>query len=322
VEEVARQLARRGAYALTRIHFVHEVGLADAAWLSAASDELLAELPSIDRFALATMDAVIVIVAPENTREMVLDARRIGIVQAAFRPASERLLSGETPWVGCQYPCPALAQDAGMSLRAFGDFLYGACLLDWDEERRRMERFAARFDAAEEVRIVAEGTDLTLSLAGRTACIDAGSGNMPGGEFFSPVEDSTVGTIAFREFPAVYAGREVVGIRLRLQGGRVVDASAETNEEFLLETLATDEGASRVGELGIGCNPGITRHMKNTLFDEKMDGTVHLALGLGFPLVGGTNVSAIHWDIVKDLRGGGQLLLDGEIVQESGRWLF
>jgi aminopeptidase len=134
------------------------------------------------------------------------------------------------------------------------------------------------------------------------------------------VEDSAEGSIAFTEFPAVYGGREVRGIRLRFAGGRVTDASAESNEGFLLETLDRDEGARRVGELGIGCNPGITRHMKNTLFDEKMDYTAHLALGNGLPHIGGTNVSQIHWDIVKDLRNGGRIELDGEVVQEGGAW--
>ena len=141
-----------------------------------------------------------------------------------------------------------------------------------------MAGYAARFDAADEVRIVGEETDLRLSLAGRTAEIDAGGANVPGGEFFySPLEDSAEGSIAFTEFPAVYGGREVNGIRLRFEHGKVVDASADSSEDFLLEMLDQDEGARRIGELGIGCNPGITRHMKNTLFDEKIDGTVHVA---------------------------------------------
>ena len=237
----------------------------------------------------------------------------------------ERMFQGELRWVGCQYPTPALAQDAGMSLRAFEDFLFGACLLDWDVERERMSRYAERFDAADEIRIVADGTDLTLGLAGRSCEVDAGgtAANIPGGEFFtSPLEESAEGTIAFTEFPAVYAGREVTGIRLRFEAGRVVDASAAANEEFLLEQLDVDEGARRIGELGIGCNPGITRHMRNTLFDEKMDGTVHLALGNGLPEVGGLNESQIHWDIVKDLRSGGRIELDGEVVQQDGSWLI
>jgi aminopeptidase len=194
-------------------------------------------------------------------------------------------------------------------------------LLDWDAEAKKMERIKERFDRADEVRIVGAETDLTLSLAGREGKVDAGGANIPGGEvFYSPVEDSAEGTVAFIEFPAVLAGREIEGIRLRFEGGKVVDASAAKNEAFLIETLDTDEGARRLGELGIGCNPGITRHMKNTLFDEKIYGTVHLALGKGFPWLGGSNDSLIHWDIVKDLRNGGELYCDGELVQQSGEW--
>jgi len=209
-----------------------------------------------------------------------------------------------------------------MSLSQFEDFFYRACLRDWDEESKAMHGLLARFDAADEVRIVGVDTDLTLSLRGRKGAVDDGHMNVPGGEFFfSPVEDSAEGEIVFDEFPAVYNGREVAGIALRFEGGLVVEASAASNEDFLTEMLDLDEGARRLGELGIGCNPGITRYMKNTLFDEKIDGTAHLALGNGLPEVGGTNISQLHWDIVKDLRDSGRIELDGKVVQESGRWL-
>jgi aminopeptidase len=235
----------------------------------------------------------------------------------------EPFISGEKPWVGCQYPTQALAQAAGMTLPQFTEFLYGAVLIDWEELAARMRRIAARFDAAREVRLVGEGTDLTFSLDGRTGRVDALGANMPGGEFFfSPVEDSAEGTIAYSEYPACYGGHEVVGARLRLESGRVVDASADVDEEFLLAMLDADEGARRIGEFGVGCNPGIQQHMRNTLFDEKMDGTVHLAIGHGFEFLGGRNVSAVHWDMVKDLRRGGRIELDGEVVQEDGRWLI
>jgi aminopeptidase len=145
---------------------------------------------------------------------------------------------------------------------------------------------------------------------------------MPGGEVFvCPVETSAEGTIAFTEFPAMQGGREIRGIRLRFAEGRIVDASADSEEDFLIETLDTDEGARRIGELGIGSNPGIDRYMGNVYFDEKMNGTIHLALGFGFDYIGGTNVSAIHWDIVKDLRFGGRIELDGKVVQENGSWV-
>jgi aminopeptidase len=321
LEAISRAIGQRGAYALQRASLAGS-GI-NVPWASGAPEELLDAPSEIDAFAWKHADALIAIEAPENTRELTaLPAERLARLQAGMRPHLERVLTMDLKWVGCQYPTPALAQDAGMSLGEFTDFLYGACLLDWDAERERMRRYAERFDAAEEVRLVADGTDLRLSIAGRPMEVDAGGANMPGGEFFtSPVEDSAEGEIAFSEFPAVYAGREVGGIRLRFEGGAVVDASAATNEEFLLDRLDLDEGARRLGELGIGCNPGITRHMKNTLFDEKIDGTIHLALGNGLPDVGGTNVSQLHWDIVKEMRReGARIELDGKTVQESGIW--
>src|SRR5262249_17750798 len=200
----------------------------------------------------------------------------------------------------------------------FAEFLYGAVLLDWKAEKERMQRYADRFDAADEVRIVGDRTDLRLNIAGRTMEVDAGGANMPGGEFFcSPVEDSAEGEIVFAEFPAVLSGRELTGVRLRFEGGKVVDASADANEDFLIETLDTDQGSRRLGELGIGCNPGITRYMKNTLFDEKINGTIHLAIGRAYPEIGGRDGSAIPSDIVQDGRGGGRIELAGRAGQEK-----
>jgi aminopeptidase len=320
LEELSRLVGCRAAYAIQRPNLAGN-GI-NIPWAREAPEELLQKPAPIDAYTIDNADALISIEAPENTRELTgLPAERLAMIQAGMRPHLERVLTMELKWVGCQYPTPALAQDAGMSLNEFADFLYGACLLDWSAERERMSRYAERFEAAEDVRLVAGGTDLRLGIAGRRMEVDAGGANMPGGEFFtSPVEDSAEGEIAFEEFPAVYAGREVTGIRLHFEAGKVVDASAKANEDFLLEMLDLDDGARRLGELGIGCNPGITRHMKNTLFDEKIDGTTHLALGNGLPEVGGTNVSQFHWDIVKDMRQGGRIELDGEVVQESGRW--
>jgi aminopeptidase len=322
LEEITRVVAARGAYAFLRPGFGGSAFGPSRIWVREAPLDLISEPSPLEAHILDHVDAIIAVESPENTREGVsVEPQKLQAVQAAYRPHIERVFRHEIPWVGCQFPNPALAQEAGMSTEEFEDFLFGACLLDWDAERARMTRYAEAFDAASEVRIVGEGTDLTLSIEGRSMVVDAGGANMPGGEFFtSPVEDSAEGTIFFSEFPAVYAGRELQGIRLRFEGGRVVDASAETNEDFLVETLDADEGARRLGELGIGCNPGITRYMNNTLFDEKIDGTVHLALGNGLPETGGTNQSTIHWDIVKDLRPGGELLLDGEVVQRDGVW--
>jgi aminopeptidase len=321
LEEIAQLLGERDAWALLRMSF--DGTYVPRPWMRAAPMERLGTIPPIDRHVLESCDALIVIDAPENTRDAAsVDGERMAALQGAYRPAMERIFRHEVAWVGCQYPTPALAQDAGMGTREFEDFLYGACLRDWDAERERMQRYADRFDAAEEVRIVGADTDVRLSLSGRSMKVDAGGANIPGGEFFGcPVEDSAEGTIAFTEFPAVYGGRELNGIRLRFEGGTVVDASAETNEDYLIEMLDSDDGSRRLGELGIGCNPGITRYMRNILFDEKIDGTVHFALGNGMPDLGGENVSRIHWDIVKDLRQpGSRIELDGEVVQRDGVW--
>jgi len=320
VDEVVRRIARRGAYALPRLSFSR----AEPAWTNAAPLELVGALSEIEAYELDRSDCLIVIEAPENTRAgSDVPGERLALRRGAQRAHVEPFFSGEKPWVGCQFPTDALAQDAGMSLSAFEQFLYSAVLIDWDALAERMRRIAERFDAGEEVRLVGAGSDLSFSLAGRHGCVDALGANMPGGEvFYSPVEDSAEGVIAFSEYPACYGGRTVEGVRLRFRGGRAVEASSTTDEDFLLATLDADEGARVLGEFGIGCNPGIRRHLKNTLFDEKIEGTVHLALGNGFPFLGGRNVSAVHWDMVKDLRRGGRIELDGEVVQEDGRWLI
>jgi aminopeptidase len=318
IEEVSRELGRRGVRALVRLGFDTVGGV----FVREAPLGLLATLSAIEANEIDTADSYIAIVAPENTLDGAdVPAERVGPRQQALRDAHEAFLSDEKPWVGCYYPTASVAQDAGMALQAFEDFLYGAVLIDWEALRADMQRIAERFDRASTVRIVGEDTDLTFSLEGREGKVDALAANMPGGEvFYCPVEDSAEGVISYSEYPACYLGHEVAGVRLRFQGGRVVEASSTTEEAFLLGTLDTDEGARRLGEFGIGCNPGITRHMKNTLFDEKMAGTIHLAIGTGFPQLGGTNRGAIHWDMVKELRNGGRIELDGELVQENGAW--
>jgi len=318
VEEVTRELARRGTRALVRLTFDSVGGV----FLREAPLELLGELSPIEIYELENADSYMAIIAPENTRAGAdVPAERLGLRQQAMRRHHADYLADEKPWVGCYFPTQAAAQDAGMSLRSFEDFVYGAVLVDWGSLRETMGRIAELFDRAETVRVVGPETDLTFSIAGREGKVDALGANMPGGEvFYSPVEDTAEGVISYSEYPACYLGHEVAGVRLRFEGGRVVDASATSDEAFLLGTLDTDEGARRLGEFGIGCNPGIQRHVKNTLFDEKMEGTVHLAIGTGFPQLGGLNRSAVHWDMVKELRNGGRIELDGAVVQENGQW--
>jgi aminopeptidase len=289
-----------------------------------ADDELVGSFTDIEAHDYAAMDTYIVVEAPENTRGGTdLPPSKIARRNAAIRPHTQEIFAGTKPWVGLDYPTQGIAQDAGMTLRQFEDFYWRAMLPDWEALAKRMRVIADRFDAADEVHIVGAGTDLRFSLAGRHGLVDSLGANMPGGEvFYSPVEDSAEGVIEYSEYPACYQAHEVADVRLRFQGGKVVEASAESDEEFLLGMLDADEGARRLGEFGIGCNPGIQDHMRNTLFDEKIEGTIHLAIGNGFPYLGGSNESAVHWDMVKDLRPGGRIELDGELVQENGRWLF
>jgi aminopeptidase len=323
VEAVLRRIAGRSAYPLLRLTFSGR-GFYDHAWLESASDEVLGRSAPIWVHEAEQLDALLTIDSPENTSQLgSVPQGRLAMYRKSVMPLVQRTRSNEIPWVICQWPTPALAQDAGMDTQSFAEFLYRSVLLDWEAESRKMQRIKKRFDRASEVRIVADGTDIKLGIEGREGLIDDGHLNMPGGEvYFGPVEDATQGEIAYSEFPANYLGREVTGARLVFSGGRVVEASAESGEDFLLATLDTDEGARVLGELGIGCNPGIDRYMKNTLFDEKIAGTVHLAIGNSYPRSGGTNTSTVHWDMVKDLRADGELYLDGEVVQRDGAWLF
>jgi aminopeptidase len=323
LEEVIRLIARRGAYALVRFSYAMEQLPFRLLWAEEAPLELLDTPAPADKHVWDTVDAWMLLGAPENGREGAdLPAERRDLIAKGQAEFLARRLRLEIPWVTCRFPCPALAQDANMGLRAFEDFLYGAVLLDWDAEGEKMKRIKDRFDRADDVRIVGAETDLRFSLAGREGEIDDGHANMPGGEvFYSPVEESTEGTVAFIEYPAYQEPDLVENVRMVYRGGKVVEASASSNEEALLARLDRD-GARVLGEFGIGCNPGIRRYMKNTLFDEKMYGTIHLAIGAGLPTIGGKNESSVHWDMVKDLRDGGRIECDGEVVQENGEWTF
>ena len=324
VEEVARAIGRRGAYYLPRINWGADRYRADLDWAREAPLELLGALPPIERHQVEHEDARLTIRAPDDMHAGAdLDPERRRLLQQAAEPASRRARSLGVRWALVEYPTEAAAAEAGMTPAEFHDFVLDACLLDWDAEEERMRRIKDRFDAARSVRITGGGTDLTVGIDGRDGVVSAGFRNMPDGEvFYSPVEDTAEGVIHFAEFPAVYLGHDVVGARLVFSKGKVVQAGADEGERFLREVLATDDGASGLGELGLGCNPRISRFTRNVLFDEKIDGTIHLALGASYTYAGGKNESAVHWDMVKDLRPGGELAVDGEVVQRDGIWLI
>lgn len=227
-----------------------------------------------------------------------------------------------TRWVLVRVPNESFAQQAEMSHDDMMAFFFNATLRDWDKEGGWYRQVQAPFQAAEKVRIVGSGTDLTFSTKGRIYEVADGHLNMPDGEIFTaPVDDSAEGHITF-EFPGVYFGERVPGIRLDFAGGKVVRASAQGNEELLEQLLKMDEGARRIGEFGVGLNYGIDRFCYDILYDEKIGGTIHLALGRAYAECGGVNQSALHWDIIKDLRREGEIYLDGRKVFENGKYTF
>jgi aminopeptidase len=306
---------------------------ASAAFYELASDEQLDWVPPPATWAAENADVRIAIMADTNPRELSqTDPARQARSQRARKPLMEtsmrRSAAGEHRWALTLFPTNAYASEAGMSLARYEDFYYAACLVDdpdpltaWQRQSDDVNRLAEWMQGKEEVRVSAPGTDITLNVEGRTFIPCAGEHNMPDGEFFTgPIEDSVEGEVSF-SFPASYGGREVSGVGFRFEGGRIVDASAERGEEFLLETLDTDDGARRLGELGIGTNYGIATGTKEILLDEKIGGTVHMAIGMSYPETGGENDSAVHWDMVCDLRQGGSITVDGVELQRDGRFL-
>jgi aminopeptidase len=305
---------------------------AEADLLTLGSDGQLAFISPHDRWAREEADVTIDVLASTNTRALSsVDPARQTVWSRSRgelrQIAVDRAARGERRWASTLFPTPAYAQDADMSTAEFAAFLESACMLDqpdpvagWHELSARQARMIDWLRERAEIRIVAPGTDLRMSVAGRTWFNSDGKRNFPSGEVFTgPIEDSAEGHIRFT-YPIVTQGREIADIRLRFAAGEVVDASAGKNEAFLIQTLDTDPGARRLGEFAFGTNEGITRFTKNILLDEKMGGTVHMALGLGYPDTGSQNRSAIHWDMICDLRAGGEVTADGSAVLINGAY--
>jgi aminopeptidase len=268
-----------------------------------------------------------------NTRTLTgVDPARQAIAHRARKRIGDRLFEraakGELRWLVTLYPTNAAAQDAGMSLADYEEFVFRAGFLDrddpvgeWRAFGERLQGLADRLATKRKLRVVAEGTDLTLGIGGRRWIASRGRENFPDGEVFTgPVETSVEGEIAFT-FPASFQGRVIEGVTLRFAGGEVVAAEARRGQAFLDEMLALDDGARRLGEFAFGMNEAVTQFTLNTLFDEKIGGTVHLALGKAYPETGGWNESALHWDLVCDLRRGSEVYADDELVYRDGRFL-
>jgi aminopeptidase len=297
------------------------------------SDEQISYISPVQWHEIEATDAVVTIWSETNTKSFSrADERKHSALIAAQRQLSnrrwERIANGEMAWCGTLHPSPAHAQDADMSLGEYEAFFFGACHTDhenaaahWRETARALAARAAELEPVEELRILGPDTDLRVGVAGRTWIAADGRFNLPDGEVFtSPVETDTRGEIRYT-FPAIFHGREVEDIRLRFDRGRVVKAEASRGDAYLQRLLDLDAGARVLGEVAFGLNYEIDRFTRNILLDEKIGGTIHLALGAAFTQAGGTNSSALHWDMICDLREEGEVYADGELVWKAGTFL-
>jgi aminopeptidase len=301
--------------------------------LKHASEEQLAFVSPTAKLETDKLDAILSVWGGSNTKEFTnVDPKRMVAQRLAQRPVFDKMLarigSGSLHWCGTQFPTASAAQDAELSLEEYEEFVYGAGLLDkkdpiaeWKKVSVRQAKMAEVLGSFKSIHIVGPDTDLRFAVAGRKWINCDGRENFPDGEIFTgPVENSAQGSIRYT-FPAVYGGKEVQDVRLVFKKGKVVEARAAKGEEYLNATLDTDPGARFVGELAFGTNAGIQKFTRNTLFDEKIGGTMHIAVGASLPESGGKNKSAVHWDMVCDTRAGFVVYGDDKPILKNGKWL-
>jgi len=327
--EVVKEAIIAGAHVETLINSqeVNEMKL------KYSSEEQLLENNFIMETTLKRADVWLTAWVTRNTKaNSNVDSKRIQLSSkgaASWRKVySEKMGDGSLRWCGTQFPTHADAQEASMSLSEYEDFVYGAGLLDkedpateWKRISLEQERWVKYLDTKKELHIVSEGTDMSVQIANRKWINCDGKVNFPDGEIFtSPIENGVNGHITF-SFPGIYSGKEIEGIKLEVEGGKVVKATADKGEELLHALLATDEGSERFGEVAIGTNYGIQKFTKNMLFDEKIGGTIHMAIGDSMPEAGGKNKSVIHWDMLCNMRNGGKIYADNELFYENGMFI-
>jgi aminopeptidase len=324
-----RAALRRGAFVVSDITLG---GMAEI-FYAEANKEQLGWLSPLALYKARKIDASIGIWAGVNTKCLSnVDPKRLALASSARKPILKLLMDRTAAktfrWVGTQWPCQANAQDAEMSLEEYEEFVFGAGHLDdpdpiqtWRRISKRQQALTDFLNRRHQIHIVAEGTDLTFSVKNRTWINCDGQLNFPDGEVFTgPVEQTVEGRVKF-SFPAVHNGRETTGVRLTFERGKVAKAEADKGRDFLRAMIAMDRGSCYLGEAAFGTNYNVKRYTRNTLFDEKIGGTIHLALGAGYPETGNKNQSGLHWDMVCDLRNGGEIYADGELIQKNGRFL-
>ncbi len=324
-----KKVLEKGAYPYMQIDFPN----LKYQFLKYANDDQLMHIPEPYQIVFEKFDARIVLISESNTKQLNnIDPDRISKRNQAFggllNLMLERTARGEMHWVGSLFPTQAHAMDANMSLEEYENFVYSACMPDlndpvgyWMKVSANQNRLVEWMKGRKTIHVIGKETDLRMNIEGRPFVNCDGKENMPDGEIFtSPVENSMNGQVYF-SYPAIYLGHEVSGIRLWFENGKVVKATAEKNEEFLQKTLDTDEGARYVGEWAIGTNEGIRQFTGEILFDEKIGGSFHMAVGTGFPESGGLNRSAIHWDMICDMRSGGEIWVDDILFYKDGKFV-
>lgn len=328
VNEVYRAALKAGAYP----HIILTSPDAQEIAAKEGSSEQLTYTNKIDELVANTFDATLTIQASDNPKVLTnVDSTRIAQLQQGRRPIRSRIMerggNGSMKWSLTLFPTNGFAQDADMSLQEFTDFVFSACLLDepdpiasWKAVAAEQQRLVDWLKGKKSVHIKGSDTDISLSIEDRIFLNADGTCNFPDGEFFTgPVEDSVNGYITF-DIPTSVSGRSVKNVRLRFENGSVVEAHAEEGQDYLDKMLGLDDGAKRLGEFAFGNNYNIKRGIRNILFDEKIGGTVHMALGESYPETGGKNKSNIHWDMICDLRKGGEVWVDGQLFTKDGKF--
>lgn len=335
VREVYRAALRAGAYPRAHIAlgpFTRFDACIDVT-LQEGNAEQIQFISDLDRLEAEYFDAYLAIWADANTKALSgIDPQRIALSMQAVGPVRQRIMertaAGTARWCATLFPTQAHAQEAGLSLSDYEDFVFGAGLLNaddpvaaWQQVGQAQQQIADFLGQHDEIHILAPDTDLTYWVGGRKWLNANGRVNFPDGEVFSaPIEDSVNGVVRF-SFPAIFAGQAVEDIRLTFRAGQVVEASAARGQDLLLALLDQDAGARYVGEVAFGLNDQIRRFTNHLLFDEKIGGTMHLALGFTYPETGGKNHSGLHWDMICDLRQG-EVYADGELCYTAGKFVM
>jgi len=330
LEALYKYILKAGAYPLLDISLPNK----DELLFNNASDKQIQYIHETEKHIVENYNVEIFIESPQNTKNLTnISPNKIALHAKARKGLRKtfmhRVAKEEMRWVYAIFPTNALAQDAAMSLSDYENFVYNACLPNinnpiayWQELQARQQKIVDWFVGKKNIHVIAPDTDLKMSIVGRTFSNCDGRENMPDGEVFTgPVENSVEGHIKFT-YPGIYKGNEVEGIKIWFEQGKVVKATADKNETFLKEMINSDEGAQYVGEFAIGTNENITKFTKSILFDEKIGGTIHIALGAGYPETGSKNESGIHWDLICDTRTQSEIWVDYELIFKNGEFII